>query len=183
MVTYIYLCRRVPQVQNPSITPIVPPVKQTIQSLPSSPKLPSSKLLSPPSRLGAKPISPTSFNSSAFSPPSQPSNIGSSPFMQPMQPQSTSGYGQSSGRTPSLQQQIQKPNYDISLPTTSPMAPMVPSPPASNFSGSFGASASPPPFANPPTLGSILAPSKPLQPSWNANKKTNNDWGDFDPLA
>lgn len=158
-------------------------VKPTIQPLPSPPKLPSPNSLPPPSRLGAKPISPTSFNSSAFSPPAQPSNIGSSPFMQPMQPQSTSGYGQSSGRTPSLQQQIQKPNYNMSMPTTSPMAPMVPSPPASNFGGSFGASASPPIFANPPTLGSILAPSKPSQPSWNANKKTNNDWGDFDPLA
>jgi len=65
-----------------------------------------------------------------------------------------------------------------------PLGTMV-LPPASSLGGSFGASAmsSPPLFASPPAMRSMLAPSKPHKPSWNANKKTNNDWGDFDPLA
>jgi len=185
----IYLsCWCISQVQSPSIAPIAAPVKPTIQSFTVFAKVYKLKRSGSSTTIGCETYITNIVSTHLhFLRPAQPkpSNITSSPLMQAMQPQSTGGYGQSSGTTPTLQQQIQKPNYNISLPTTSPMAPMVPSLPASSLGGSFGASAmsSPPLFASPPAMRSMLAPSKPPQPSWNANKRTNNDWGDFDPLA
>lgn len=69
------------------------------------------------------------------------------------------------------------PNYDIPLPPSNPIPsfsslPLQPSQPA------------PPPFFN--AGMSLLAPSKPPQPTWGStttNKPNNNDWGDFDPLG
>ena len=178
------------QVQSPSIPTTTPPQLQ-VHSLPASPKL------APPPRLGAKLVPSSSFNTTAFSSTSHSTQSSGSPgsLMQPLQPQGTGGFGKSSPSTPSLQQQMQKPNYNIALPTISPapisppMAPMMPTAPAQP---SFGAifpppltsMSSPPSFATPPVMGSVLSPSKPAQQPWNATKKsTNSDWGDFDPLA
>ncbi|KAF7338639.1 Protein kinase domain-containing protein ppk32 [Mycena venus] len=73
-----------------------------------------------------------------------------------------------------------KPNYNISLSTMTPTSPPLPSfvsptPPPINFSSTL--------VATPPAMGGVLAPSKPPQPSWSAKKPSQNDWGDFDPLA
>lgn len=166
---------------SPSGFPLQTPQTQ-IQSLPVSPKFAS------PPRLGAKPVTSPSFNAPALS----HSRQSSTSLMQPLQPQGTGGYSKSGSSTPSLQQQIQKPNYNIALPAISPIpppiAPTIPTTPA-NFGGHFSppptSMSSPPLFAAQPAMGSLLAPSKPTQPSWNATKKssTNSDWGDFDPLA
>jgi len=89
---------------------------------------------------------------------------------------------------PTLQNQPIKPNYNISLtPATSQTAsplgqsslqPMIPH----NILAT-----SSPSMAAPPQMGTLLAPSKPIQPTWptgGAPKQgTKDDWGDFDPLA
>lgn len=164
---------------------------QSPQSLPSSPRPLVADLFqasgSRPSKLGAKPITASTFKSTFPPPPiSQPSLASATNSMaQPMQPTLTS-HGNPS--------QPLKPNYNISLPPVmSPMA--TTSPPQPNYSvnpSSLGvlsapmapAMGSPPIFASPPTMGSLLAPSKPAQPTWDAGKKASStDWGDFDPLA
>lgn len=159
------------------------------QSLPTWPKF------SPPPRMGAKQVASSTFNTTAFSSTSHARQSSDSPssLMQPLQPQGTGGFAKSSPSTPSLQQQIHKPNYNIALPVISPMsppmAPKIPTPPAPpNFGGNFipppKSMSSPPLFAAQPVMGSLLAPSKPTQQPWNATKKsTDSDWGDFDPLA
>ncbi|KAJ7261397.1 kinase-like domain-containing protein [Mycena haematopus] len=68
-----------------------------------------------------------------------------------------------------------RPNYNISLPTNPPLPSFASPTPPINFSASLVASS--------PAMGSLLAPSKPPQPSWSAKKPSQNDWGDFDPLA
>jgi SCY1-like protein 2 len=153
--------------------------------------------IAPPSRPGTQRIAPPpSFNAAALSTlqPRQPTSSSSS-LTQPLQPQGTGSFSHSSPSPPSLQQQLQKPNYNIALPTVTttpmipPMAPMIPAFPVQPSGGSFskppfGSISSAPLFASPPAMGNLLTPSKPAQQSWNANKKTtNNDWGDFDPLG
>lgn len=166
-----------------------PPLQhQQSQSLPSSPKftnpgigMSSKPTSSRPSRLGANPVPSTSFNSSAFSVPteSRPS-LGSrstlatsTPFVVP---------------TPPLQPTISAfhapaPNYNISLNPT-PLMPMTSSPPLVPQGPSMGS------MSNMGGMGGILAPSKPSQPSWPTTAATSapkqlskDDWGDFDPLA
>lgn len=153
-----------------------------VQSLPASPKF------APPPRPGVKPVASPSFNAAALS-STLHSRQSSTSLMQPLQPQGTGGFTKSGSSTPSLQQQI-RPNYNIALPAISPISPpmasTIPAPPS--FGGHFSppptSMSSPPLFAAQPAMGSLLAPSKPSQPSWNATKKsTNSDWGDFDPLA
>lgn len=181
---------RTPAVASPPMSPSLG--MQSIQPLPSLPQPSTSDAFQPsrPAKLGAKSIPASSFSSAPFppAPSSQPSfGTMSSPMTASMQPMSTQH--NNSALPPS------KPNYNISLPPT--MAPMNASspPPLQNYSlnsNSIGgmsspmapAMASPPLFASPPAMGSLLAPSKPAQPSWNAGKKPSSaDWGDFDPLA
>jgi SCY1-like protein 2 len=137
----------------------------------------------------------SSFNAAAFSSPSHPRQTSgnSSSLMQPLQPRGAEGFAKQGPSAPSLQQQIQKPNYNIALPTISPapisppITPMTHTPAQPSFGRNLSpplASISSPMFAAQPAMGSLLAPSKPAQQPWNATKKsTNNDWGDFDPLA
>ncbi|KAJ7184210.1 kinase-like domain-containing protein [Mycena filopes] len=77
--------------------------------------------------------------------------------------------------------QPQKPNYNISLPASTPLPSFATSTPPINFSSS-------PMMATPPAMGmgmggGLLAPSKPPQPSWSAQKTNKSSWEDFDPLA
>ncbi|KAK0210374.1 kinase-like domain-containing protein [Desarmillaria ectypa] len=180
--------------------PAAPPPQPTLHTSSSSPRT------TPGSRLGAKPIPAVPFSSTSFpSPPAnrsfpnplRPTNTGSFPpppqpqkpnynislstsTMSPMQPTNTGGF--------STQIQPQKPNYNISFSTPAPTMSALQNP-------ILPASSPPPPFPtqtpgmltplNPTmTMGSILAPSRPAQPSWStSNSKSNIDWGDFDPLA
>lgn len=74
---------------------------------------------------------------------------------------------------PSWSQQSNGPNYNIGLPFASSQHQQPPP---------LGMS-SPPLFATPPSMGSVLAPSKPATPSWQPKKPSQSDWGDFDPLG
>jgi len=161
-----------PTVSPPPIMPLQPHT----QSLPSSPRLSTSRTNSSrgtvnrSSRgLGATPIPSTSFN--AFTPtynsPSIPTqSIPSGSISSPMMPQMQSVL---SATTPPSH--VQTPNYNISLTATPPLTSM----------------STPPLFASPPVMSSPLVPSKPSQPAWPSNgapkQLTKDDWGDFDPLA
>ncbi|KAI5900170.1 kinase-like protein [Schizophyllum commune H4-8] len=128
---------------------------------------------------------PMSFST----PPLQPTMTGGSV-------QSTSSYTMTPAKPQAPSQpSYGGPNYNISLPSapfgasSSGMAPMQPSTPVAPSLPAFNAS-SPPLFAQPmsatppPGLGSMLTPSRPAQPTWNAQKPPGKDaWGDFDPLA
>lgn len=87
-----------------------------------------------------------------------------------------------------------KPNYNVTLEpmtlgTTTPISsqppflqstfqPLQPSAP------SLPSAPLVPTPSQMPGMGGILTPSRPAQSPWNANKKpSQNDWGDFDPLA
>ncbi|KAJ7286048.1 kinase-like domain-containing protein [Mycena rebaudengoi] len=75
-----------------------------------------------------------------------------------------------------------KPNYNISLPTSTPL-PNYTAPAAPAFSPMASPMAFTSPLtATPPIMGGVLAPSKPAQSTWSAKKPSNN-WEDFDPLA
>jgi len=77
----------------------------------------------------------------------------------------------------------QKPNYHISLPSVAPKHPgtsMVP--------GNVISTSQPPHFpmfaTNPPIMGALLEPLKPIQASRATSiKPSKDDWGDFDPLT
>ncbi|KAE9407078.1 hypothetical protein BT96DRAFT_954642 [Gymnopus androsaceus JB14] len=116
-------------------------------------------------------------------PPLSSSNAPSS-FMAPLQPTISSFAPMNPPQPiPPLSggpQQPQKPNYNISLPSMTPVAP-APNP-------MFGVSSIPPAMSpsimgNSSMMGTMLTPSKPAQPAWNANKASKDDWGDFDPLS
>ncbi|KAL1669341.1 kinase-like domain-containing protein [Schizophyllum commune] len=128
---------------------------------------------------------PMSFSAS----PLQPTMTGGSV-------QSTSSYTMAPTKPQSPSQpSYGGPNYNISLSSapfgasSSGMAPMQPSTPVAPSLPAFNASSSPlfaqPMSATPPPgLGSMLTPSRPAQPTWNAQKPPGKDaWGDFDPLA
>ncbi|KAF7796885.1 hypothetical protein EIP86_008070 [Pleurotus ostreatoroseus] len=203
---------RVLTVNKPVSSPIapatIPPPQQQTISLPSSPMAATSSSHysrpSPSTRsirgLGATPISSTSFNSTAFSPPLQARPSLSTPARSSLS-NSTRLVPQTSQRPPAMQAQpIQPqapsaPNYNIALPpapmmSTAPMASMAPMAP-SIPNASMAPMASSMPAAAPPlfaaNMGGILAPSKPTQPSWPTNgagkQLSKADWGDFDPLA
>lgn len=176
--------------QNPSILPTATLPQHQARSSPASPKF------APPPRLGAKPVPSASFNTPAFSSTSHSRQSSGNPgsLMQPLQPPGTGGSVKPSPPTPSLQQQMQRPNYNIALPTVyptptpPPTIPMMPTPAqptiGSNLPPPLASMSSPPLFAAQPAMGSLLAPSKPPQQPWNVTKKSkNSDWGDFDPLA
>ncbi|KAF7966844.1 hypothetical protein HWV62_36889 [Athelia sp. TMB] len=189
-----------PQVVSPTST-----AQPRMQSVPSSPKTFNA---APPARLSARATSSSSFSSTPFAPPPPPS-ANTVPAMKPLQPQGTGGFSRTGLSSPSLQQQMHKPNYNIALPAITPTptppamappmmpstygasTPMMSSPPLfaspamspPPMFNSNPAMSSPPLFAAPPAMGSMLAPSKPAQQSWNAKKAATTDWGDFDPLA
>src|SRR5882762_3241465 len=165
--------------------------QQQPRSLPSSPNLsttPSSFRPSPAHSgrgLGAKPISPTSFNSTAFAATSQSSRppfSSTSTVMQPMQPNHTSSSLLPQSSSVSTIPPPSKPNYHISLsdltnnapprPTSlsssglrpTPMQP-PPQPQAPNYNISFStltpsapAISSPPIFTSPPSFPSFAPP-------------------------
>ncbi|KAJ3559888.1 hypothetical protein NM688_g66 [Phlebia brevispora] len=185
-------------VASPPMQAPVPPAQQQSMSLPSSPLAANSPpqhtrphAITRSSRgLGATPISSSSFNSSAFSPPTQSrpslftparSSLSASNPLNP-QPQ----------RQPTLSQSQAPPapNYNISLPpapimSSASMAPMTPLASSGPMASVMPTPAAPPVFAT--NMGGILAPSRPAQPSWPTNgtakQLSKDDWGDFDPLA
>ncbi|KAJ7349275.1 kinase-like domain-containing protein [Mycena albidolilacea] len=197
-----------PPVQTPPAFPAANTSTNSYQthSLPASPQQPSFQPR--PSRLGSSTVSPSSY--APFPPPTQRSPPAQRPSYTPTSTsQSTmSGFSQPAYSPPAAQSpkpnynislsptapamsafsqpaaytptQPLKPNYNLSLGTAAPTSPPLPSfaspmPPPINFSSSLAATQ--------PAMGSLLAPSKPSQPSWSAKKPSQNDWGDFDPLA
>lgn len=122
---------------------------------------------SPPSRLKARPIPPTNFDSAAFAPAAAiPAPSNGNGWMQNMaQPSPTNLVPASS-----------KPNYNISLAPQRPQAPVMSLTP-SIPSPTPQAQAPPPPWM----ASSVLQPTK--VPQWQASGKASNaDWADFDPL-
>ncbi|KAI0703573.1 other/SCY1 protein kinase [Cytidiella melzeri] len=169
--------------QMPSSPPTSPP--PTTVSRPAT-------LPNPSRGLGAIPTTQTSFNSFSTPPMSRPSLASQTPrtsmtTSSPLVPQALPRTSTSTASAP---------NYNINLSTTpvvqapvmqfTSLAPAVPALPTMSTMSTMPAMAPQPPFA-PPSMGSILAPSKPAQPSWSANgtSKTlsKDDWGDFDPLS
>jgi len=162
-------------------SPIAPPIQPNYTGGSSQSK-PSTSLFTSPILM--QPLQP---NTPPMAPPIQPNYTGGSSqpiaskslfmspsLMQALQPNTTSGFSQP---PQAPKNQFAAPNYNISLPTMSPTPmssfPLVPSAP----------STSPPPFFNGGT--GVMAPSKPLQPTWgnSTNKSSKDDWADFDPLA
>ncbi|KAJ7168144.1 kinase-like domain-containing protein [Mycena crocata] len=161
--------QKVPPMPTPPAFPAASTNTHQTHSLPSSPQ--QSTFQHRPSRLGASPVTSSSF--SFPSPPAQrPSYTTTGSTSQSSMP----GYPQPATYTPPPPQQ-HKPNYNISLPT---------SPPLQNFAASTPPIAmgfSSPLMATQPVMGGLLAPSKPPQPSWSAKKPSKDSWEDFDPLA
>ncbi|GAW00035.1 kinase-like protein [Lentinula edodes] len=159
-------------VHSLSSSPKQRPPAQSLKLGGSRPFLPSSNSFSPPTTqrnlgLGFDPTVTSSNTTSPFMAALQPSNTFSSPS-QPVPPLS-------GGPQP------QRPNYDILLPSVTPVH---------NPTLALSTSASPKPAMTPtlmhnsPMSSSLLTPSKPAQPSWkSSNKPTKDDWGDFDPLS
>lgn len=173
---------------GPAVSTIQPSIALSSQahthSLPSSPRISTTPLVSRPPRLGAKPIPSTTFDSSAFTSstlhPSQPNRISSTPA----QPQRLASFTM----PPPPLSPAQKPNYNISLSDFAAMSPStgasVPNYTSSSYttlqstSPTFSMS-SPPLHASPLSMGSMLAPTRPTAVTRPISK---DDWGDFDPL-
>lgn len=201
-------------------------------SAPASPRANTTNSPSPPpsyvptraSKLGAKPMSASSFNNGFSSPtqsrpslsttttaPLQPRHTGTSsqtswPSMQPMQPNNTGSLSSTIPTHAQVSTPPQRPNYNLAMPAAAPIPGTIPfssgSPPQRpNYNLSLSsitpmtASTPPPPLgfsapptltpmqATPPVMGGLLTPSRPAQTSIPSQKLSNNDWGDFDPLA
>lgn len=182
-----------PTMQSPGFSPTVSPPPAVMQpsqpsqpqaqSLPSSPRLSTTRVnsaakgtLNRQSRgLGAKPIPPTSFN---------PVSFDSSPASAPAQHRPSLSSATMQVATPSFTpSQAPAPNYNISLTATPPLTSMS-SPPLTSMGAPALTMSTPPLFASSPSMSAPLVPSKPAQPSWSMPKQlTKDDWGDFDPLA
>lgn len=160
----------------PSQSPPPVPAVSTMQ-------LPGSLSMSRPSRLGAKPVSSTSFDKSAFTSPTLHPSLPNHITSPPAQPQRPTNFMMP---LPSPQ----KPNYNIAISdfatspstiapgsnyTPSGYAPLRPTSPAFSMT-------SPPLHASPLSMGSILAPSQPIRPTTATWPISKDDWGDFDPL-
>ncbi|KAJ4464613.1 other/SCY1 protein kinase [Lentinula edodes] len=159
-----------------------------VHSLSSSPKQ------RPPAQSlklgGSRPFLPSS---NSFSPPTNQRNLGlgfdstvtssntTNPFMASIQPSNT--FSSPSQPVPPLSggPQPQRPNYDILLPSVTPVHnPTL----TLSTSASTKPAMTPTLMHNSPMSSSLLTPSKPAQPSWkSSNKPTKDDWGDFDPLS
>lgn len=148
------------------------PSSNNVRSLP--PPLSSTPSVSRSTMSGtnARTFSSSSFNT-RLPPLSSPPPLG--PPLQPMasqlslQPSFSNFTSPSTPVTPSVMpMQPSKPNYNITLPQVSSLAPSSPA-----FSPA------------PASMSSIMAPLAPTQ-TWNAparQKPSESDWGDFDPLA
>ncbi|KAJ3815697.1 other/SCY1 protein kinase [Lentinula aff. lateritia] len=159
-------------VHSLSTSPKQRPPAQSLKLQGSRPFLPSSNSFSPPTNqrnlgLGFDPTVTSSNTTSPFMASLQPPNTFSSPS-QPVPPLS-------GGPQP------QRPNYDILLPSVTPVH---------NSTLTLSTSASTKPAMTPTFMhtslmsSSLLTPSKPAQPLWNpSNKPSKDDWGDFDPLS
>ncbi|KAF9492229.1 kinase-like protein [Pleurotus eryngii] len=201
-----------------------------VNSAPVSPRANMANSPSPPpsfvptraSKLGAKPMSASSFNNGFSSPtqsrpssstttttPLQPRHTGTSsqtswPSMQPIQPNNTGSLSSTIPTHAQVSTPPQRPNYNIAIPAAAPIPPTIPfssgSPPQRpNYNLSLSSitpmTANAPPLgfsapptltpmqATPPVMGGLLTPSRPAQTSISSRKPSNNDWGDFDPLA
>ncbi|KIY43669.1 kinase-like protein [Fistulina hepatica ATCC 64428] len=188
--------RSTPTIESPTVVAAIPPTVTQANSFSASSR---PQQLPKPSRLGAKPISSTSFNFPSSSPP-PPQHRHMSSFV-PLR-SSLTGERTVSGSYPTTSA-VQSPpppssgpNYNISLPSIAPAPSVIPSQPAFATSPPSFPSSQPtlPSFMNTPSqltpsltpapsMGSILAPSKPAQPTWTPKKPSKDDWGDFDPLA
>lgn len=171
--------------------------------MPSSPRQLSHDNVHPgPSRLGPRQAPPTttSYNSRTFpSPPSQRPSFSATTTTTSVSSLHTNNTGSyTSPSSYSASPPPLKPNYNISLvpsaPTAPPITTLTPQGPNYNFSTQPTVSFNSPPMAamgvanSAPMglgMGSMLAPSKPAQPSWGTSSKapSKDDWGDFDPLA
>ncbi|KAJ7445769.1 kinase-like domain-containing protein [Mycena galericulata] len=160
-----------PPIQTPPAFPATATNTFQTHSSPSSPQ--QSTFQSRPSRLGASPVT-----SSSFSFPSPPAQQPPRPSYGPMSSSSQStmlGFSQPTYTPQAPIQQPPKPNYNITLPTSPPLPSYSTPTPPIGFSSPF--------MATPPVMGGLLAPSKPSQPSWSAKKPSKDSWEDFDPLA
>ncbi|KAI0340500.1 kinase-like protein [Trametopsis cervina] len=180
-----------PGMTSPTITAQSPPVQSaSLTSSPPSFSPPPSHAPRPapvtrPTRgLGATSAPQASFSSFSPPPQSRPSLGSHTPrtsmaASSPLVPQAAMQQPKST---------IPAPNYNISLPPTPAVQPslMQPLAPAMPLMSAMPA-ISPQPVFQPASMSSILAPSKPAQPSWSTNgaSKTlsKDDWGDFDPLS
>jgi SCY1-like protein 2 len=162
--------------------PIPPPatvVRNQVPSLPPSPKSPRNQFPNLSTTTSRPFASAASFKAGITPSPLQPRS--SAPVMQANVPAGLV-------TTPALQNQPAKPNYNISLtPAISQIASPLGQSSLQPMTPHNLLATSSPAMAAPPQMGSLLAPSKPIQPSWptgGAPKPgTKNDWGDFDPLA
>lgn len=140
------------------------------------------------------PISSIAWNPSTFQ--SQPSPLGSastilSPSTVTPSLLKPNQFGNTNRRSlpqvaatsssPRAQAQISKPNYNISLPTSTPTL----QPHYQEGSHLMSSYSKEPVFASPPVMGELLVPSKLPQSSSGSRSKTlsKNDWDDFDPLS
>ncbi|KAI0094049.1 other/SCY1 protein kinase [Irpex rosettiformis] len=176
--------------QSPSFPTHAPPIQPRVQLSPppsiSSPPLHASRSapLSRPPRLGATPASRPSLNSYSTPPISRPPLAPQTPWASmaasPLVPGTIPRASLSTAPAP---------NYNISLAATPVMqAPLMEATPIAPTMPVMSAMAtmSPQPAFTPTSIGSILTPSKPAQPSWSngASKAlSKDDWGDFDPLS
>ncbi|KAJ4488353.1 other/SCY1 protein kinase [Lentinula aciculospora] len=167
-------------------TPALAPLSTTVSPLPSPPKqyTPVQALKlggTRPALTSAQSFnSPPNFRASSLnSVPPLTSYNTSNQSMAPLQPYTTF----SLPPPPPLSggPQPQRPNYDISLPSVQPVPiPVL----GSTVSATTTPAMTPNVMSNSPMMGTLLTPSKPPQPSWNAsNKSSKDDWGDFDPLS
>ncbi|KAG6854961.1 hypothetical protein C0991_009784 [Blastosporella zonata] len=170
----------------------IPPTPIAAPPLSPSQQVRTSQLGSKPSTTSSPlaPLAPQSRH--AFAPSTQvPPRLAPSVSLTHSQPSQKPNYTLPPPMTPPQQ----KPNYNISLApaaTTNGAQSHTASPAAMPSFGGFQAAPPPPSqplsftplVAAPPGMGSMLAPSKPLAPTWGSSKPpSKDDWGDFDPLT
>lgn len=186
-----------PSVTSPPMAAAQPQaLSQSVSSSPQASPGGSSRPM-PASRssrgLGATPMPASTFNAAAFTHSQNRPSLGSA--RSSLSSASTLA-PQSSAQLPQPAQGFSAPtngpNCNISLPPapivpSAPVAPSAPLQPLQPMQPMQPAVSSPPLFAA-PSIGGVLTPSKPSQPTWsgsNAGPKqlSKDDWGDFDPLA
>ncbi|KAH9930992.1 uncharacterized protein B0H18DRAFT_1116681 [Fomitopsis serialis] len=156
----------------PGFSPAISPPPAVMQ--PSQPSQPQTQSLPSSPRL-----STTRINSAAKGTLNRQSR-----GLAPAQHRPSLSSGTMQAATPSfMSSQAPAPNYNISLTATPPLTSMS-SPPLTSMGAPAMTMSTPPLFASSPSMSAPLVPSKPAQPSWSMPKQlTKDDWGDFDPLA
>lgn len=179
--------------QSPRLTTSPPALSSTTSSQsrlnsfqPQQPsKLSSSTIVS----RSIAPAKPTTGIQDPFNAFSQSTSSIPSPLPKPLSPPQPQ-------IQPQKFTQPSKPNYNITWEPLSPatssttsQAPMFqpissPFPPLQPSAPSLPSTPLVPTPSQAPNMGTMLTPSRPAQSPWNAAKKpSQNDWGDFDPLA